>query len=253
MSVTEAHFLPVDAVIPQLQHTLRMHTCALLEAEPGAGKTTRVPLALLHEPWLKGRRILMLEPRRLAAVHAARYMSAQLHEKVGQTVGYSIRHERAVSRSTRIEVITEGVLTRRLQHDPELEEVGLIIFDEFHERNIHSDVGLALSRDVQQGLRPDLRLLLMSATLDTAHVGARLGSCPVLKSAGRTHPVSVHYCGESPLPLEEQVGAGVRLGLEHEGDVLVFLPGARAIQRCSAYLQQQEWARNLRILPLYGA
>lgn len=245
--------LPVDAVISELKHTLSANTCALLEAEPGAGKTTRVPLALLHESWLDGRQILMLEPRRLAAVHAARYMSRQLHEEVGNTVGYSIRHERALSSATRIEVITEGVLTRRLQHDPELEGVGLIIFDEFHERNIHSDLGLALSRDVQHGLRPDLRLLLMSATLDSEHIAARLDNCPVLKSTGRAHPVSVYYCGDSRRSLEEQVAAGVQRGLEHEGEVLVFLPGARAIRRCSTHLHQHPWAHNLSILPLYGA
>jgi ATP-dependent helicase HrpB len=180
-------------------------------------------------------------------------MSAQLQEKVGQTVGYTIRDERALSNATRIEVITEGILTRRLQHDPELEGVGLIVFDEFHERNLHSDLGLALSRDVQQGLRPDLRLLLMSATLESEQISTRLGQCPVIHSKGRTYPVSIHYCGVSERPLEYQVGSGVRRGLKHDGDVLVFLPGAGAIRRCCAYLRAQEWARELKILPLYGA
>jgi ATP-dependent helicase HrpB len=247
------NILPVDAVIPQLQQTLRTHTRALLEAEPGAGKTTRVPLALVHEPWLEGRRILMLEPRRLAAVHAARYMSAQLDEKVGQTMGYTIRHERAMSAATRIEVITEGVLTRRLQHDPELEGVGLIIFDEFHERNIHSDLGLALSYEVQQGLRPDLRILLMSATLESTHIAAQLGQCPVLHSEGRTYPVTRYYCGDSTRPLPQQVSAAVEKGLHHHGDILVFLSGAGAINKCRAHLQSQKWAQDLHVLPLYGA
>ncbi|MDY0291881.1 MAG: ATP-dependent helicase HrpB [Desulfuromonadaceae bacterium] len=253
MSDISSPRLPVDAVIPHLQQALRTHTCALLQAEPGAGKTTRVPLALLHEPWLQGRRILMLEPRRLAAVHAARYMSKQLRERLGQTVGYTIRHERAVSASTRIEVITEGVLTRRLQHDPELEGVGLIIFDEFHERNIHSDLGLALSYEVQQGLRPELRLLLMSATLESTHIATQLDQCPVLHSAGRTYPVTIHYCGDSSLALAQQVSGAVEQGLQHQGDILVFLPGAGEIRRCQKLLRTQSWAQEVQILPLYGA
>ena len=253
MGETSTHRLPVDAVIPQLQQVLRTHTCALLQAEPGAGKTTRVPPALLQEPWLRGQRILMLEPRRLAAVHAAHYMSRQLHERPGQTVGYTIRHEHALSPATRLEVITEGILTRRLQHDPELEGVGLIIFDEFHERNIHSDLGLALSYEVQQGLRPDLRLLLMSATLESTHIATQLDQCPVLHSEGRTYPVTLHYCGDSSRPLAQQVSASVEKALQHKGDILVFLPGARAIRQCEALLCRQSWMQELQILPLYGA
>ncbi|MGM0416897.1 MAG: ATP-dependent helicase HrpB [Thermodesulfobacteriota bacterium] len=253
MAETSTHILPVDGVIPQLQQTLQTHTRALLQAEPGAGKTTRVPLALLQEPWLQGQRILMLEPRRLAAVHAARYMSRQLHERPGQTVGYTIRHERALSDSTRIEVITEGILTRRLQHDPELEGVGLIIFDEFHERNLHSDLGLALSYEVQQGLRPDLRLLVMSATLESTHIATRLDQCPVLHSEGRTYPVTLHYGEDSTRPLAQQVSAAVEKGLQHQGDILVFLPGAGAIRQCEGLIRRQSWAQDLQILPLFGA
>lgn len=245
--------LPVEKIIQPLRYALVQSACAVLQAEPGAGKTTRVPLALLHEAWLGEKKILLLEPRRLAAVHAARYMSKQLGEQPGQTVGYTVRHERAVSSATRIEVVTEGVLTRRLQHDPELSEVGLIIFDEFHERNIHSDLGLALSLDVQQSLRPELRLLLMSATLDTEQLVQRLEQCPVLHSAGRSYPVSVFYREADSATLTQQVGNAVCEGLKHPGDILVFLPGAGEINRCTASLKQQGWAKGLDVLPLYGA
>ena len=245
--------LPIDEIIQPLRYALMHNLCVVLQAEPDAGKTTRVPLALLDEDWLAGKKILMLEPRRLAAVHAARYMSETLGEKPGQTVGYTIRHERAVSSATRIEVVTEGVLTRRLQQDPELGEVGLIIFDEFHERNIHSDLGLALSLDVQQGLRPELRLLLMSATLDTERLVQRLGQCPVLHSAGRSYPVSVFYRESDSAPLSQQVCHAVREGMQHSGDILVFLPGAGEINRCASALGQQGWAKELQIMPLYGA
>lgn len=245
--------LPVDKIIQPLCAALAHNPCVVLQAEPGAGKTTRVPLALLDEAWLEGRKILLLEPRRLAAVHAARYMSEQLGEKPGQTVGYTIRHERAVSSTTRIEVVTEGVLTRRLQQDPELGEVGLVIFDEFHERNLHSDLGLALSWDVQQSLRPDLHLLLMSATLDTARIAQRLGQCPVLHSKGRSYPVSVFYREAGSASLPAQVCHAVHEGLQHPGDILVFLPGAGEINRCAGALKQQAWAKKLQIMPLYGA
>ena len=245
--------LPIEEIIAPLRQTLQQHTCALLQAEPGAGKTTRVPLALVDESWLAGRKILMLEPRRLAAVSAARYMSCLLGEPPGHTVGYVIRHERMLGPQTRIEVVTEGILTRRLQHDPLLEDVGLIIFDEFHERNLHSDVGLALSYDVQQGVRPDLRLLLMSATLDSAGLSASLDQCPVLHSRGRSYPVSISYHEDDGRPLEHRVSKAVSVALNHSGDILVFLPGAGMIRRCAAVLQRQGWAEGLQILPLYGA
>jgi len=152
---------PIDRVLGEVRQALRSHQAAVLQAEPGAGKTTRVPLALLDEPWLAGKRILMLEPRRLAATNAARYMAACLGETVGATVGYAIRFERRASAQTRLEVVTEGILTRRLQADPTLEGVGLVIFDEFHERNLNSDLALALCRDAQLGLREDLKLLVI--------------------------------------------------------------------------------------------
>ena len=159
--------LPIEALLPDLLETLGSGTRCILEAAPGAGKTTRVPLALLRAAWLDGKGILMLEPRRMAARNAARYMASLLGEKVGQTVGYRVRLDSRVSASTRITVVTEGVLTRMLQDDPELQGVGCLIFDEFHERSLNADLGLALALDCQQGLRDDLRLLIMSATLDS--------------------------------------------------------------------------------------
>ncbi|MDD4456998.1 MAG: DEAD/DEAH box helicase, partial [Syntrophotalea acetylenica] len=168
--------LPIDSVVDELRKALQKAPAVVLQAEPGAGKTTRVPLALLDEPWLQNKRILMLEPRRLAASNAARYMAACLGEAVGNTVGYAIRFDRRVSAATRIEVVTEGILTRRLQSDPTLDGVGLVIFDEFHERNLHADLALALCRDAQLGLRDDLKLLIMSATLDVDPVSRLLGN-----------------------------------------------------------------------------
>ncbi|MCD6526109.1 MAG: ATP-dependent helicase HrpB [Desulfuromonas sp.] len=256
--------LPIDHTLPQLLNELSCHASVVLQAEPGAGKTTRVPLALLDQPWLAGQKILMLEPRRLAAVHAARYMSQLLGEEPGQTVGYTIRHQRAVSRRTRIEVVTEGVLTRRLQQDPTLDGVRLIIFDEFHERNLHSDLGLALSYDVQQGLRDDLKILVMSATLDGQAIAAHLGHCPVLHSVGRSFPVDISYQGDgggdgNSTALARQVVKAVRVAIDdqtlgdQQGDILVFLPGAREIRSCQRQLASQSWADELAICPLYGA
>ncbi|HEY5597811.1 MAG TPA: DEAD/DEAH box helicase, partial [Kiloniellales bacterium] len=170
---------PVDAVIPQLSEALAQGPSALLVAEPGAGKTTRVPLKLLDAAWLKGQKIVMLEPRRLAARAAAHRMADTLGEEIGETVGYSVRLDRKVSAKTRIEVITEGILTRRLQSDPELKGTGLVIFDEFHERSLDGDLGLALTLDVQRALRGDLKMLVMSATLDVARVAQHLGGAPV--------------------------------------------------------------------------
>ena len=182
--------LPIDHVLPDLQLALSGNNAVVLQAPPGAGKTTRVPLALLRESWLGDQSILMLQPRRLAARHAAEYMAAQLSEPVGQRVGYTVRFERKRSKATRIEVVTEGILTRRLQNDPELSGVGLVIFDEFHERNLHSDLALALCRDTQTALRDDLKLLVMSATLDAEPVATLLDGCPVLTSEGRSFPVN---------------------------------------------------------------
>lgn len=246
--------LPIDGLLLDLSRALREHDCAVLQAEPGAGKTTRVPLALLDEPWLAGRRILMLEPRRLAASHAACYMAACLGEEVGGTVGYAIRFERRVSRRTRIEVVTEGILSRRLQSDPALEGVGLVIFDEFHERNLNSDLALALCRDVQTGLRDDLRLLVMSATLDGEPVARLLGDAPLLSSAGRSFPVMLRYLDA---PVEGRIAqftarAVARAWHATEGDLLVFLPGAGDIRRCRELLAALPALDGAELCPLYA-
>ena len=246
--------LPIDEILPDLQRSLADYPAAVLQAPPGAGKTTRVPLALLGEPWLAGKTILMLEPRRLAASNAARFMARQLGEEAGGRVGYAIRFERRVSRATRIEVVTEGILTRRLQADPTLEGVGLVIFDEFHERNLNSDLALALCRDAQQGLREDLKLLVMSATLDGEPVSALLGGAPLVTSAGRRHPVEVRYLSVEPQgPIAEFTAAAVRRALrETAGDLLVFLPGAGEIRRCRELLETAPGAEEVLLCPLYG-
>ena len=222
--------LPIDEVLPALKAQLTAQLNVVLTADPGAGKTTRGPLALLHENWLAGQRIIMLEPRRLAARSAAHYMAGLLGERVGDTVGYRVRLDSKVGAHTRIEVITEGILTRMLQHDPALEGIGLVIFDEFHERSLHSDLGLALCLQSQQLLRPDLRILVMSATLDAAAVSEML-QAPVLNSAGRQYPVETRYW---PLPQAERIESAVAQVVQaalqsRQGDILVFLPGVGEI------------------------
>ncbi len=187
--------LPIDAVVPALRQALGAQHQAVLEAPPGAGKTTRVPLALLDEPWLAGQRILMLEPRRLAARAAAERLAAELGEKVGETVGYRIRLESRVGPKTRIEVVTEGILARRLQDDPALDGVGLVIFDEFHERSLDADLALALTLNGRELLRdePPLKVLVMSATLEGERLAALLGEAPVVRSEGRMFPVDIRW------------------------------------------------------------
>ena len=185
--------LPIDKILSDLKQTLEQTTTALLQAPPGAGKTTRVPVALLDAPWRgDDRKILMLEPRRLAARSAARFMARQLGESPGQTVGYRTRLDTKVSGATRIEVVTEGILTRLIQSDPMLEDYAAVLFDEFHERSLQADLGLALVRESQQALREDLRLLVMSATLETAPIARVLGDVPVITSEGRAFPVDVY-------------------------------------------------------------
>ncbi len=241
--------LPIDDILPQLKTTLAAHQTVILQAPPGAGKTTRVPLALLGENWLQGQKIVMLEPRRLAATNAASYMSKLQGEAVGKTIGYTIRYQRQVSKQTRIEVVTEGILTRRLQSNPELEGIGLIIFDEFHERNLNSDLALALCHDAQQGLRDDLKILIMSATLDGAPL-AKLLNAPLLTSAGRSYPVTIHYAAQENRNLVEGTTAAVRHALgETDGDILAFLPGAGEINRCRELLKD---LHDIDIRPLYG-
>ncbi len=226
--------LPINQVLPKLSAALHTSSNVVLVAPPGAGKTTCVPLALLQESWLADQRIVMLEPRRLAARTAARFMAASLGERVGESVGYRVKMETRVGPRTRVEVVTEGVLTRLLQADPALEGVGLVIFDEFHERNLHSDLGLALTLQSQSILRDDLRVLVMSATLDVESVVGVLGEVPVIKSEGQSYPVQTHYL-ERPAGdrrLEGVVASAVVDALEEtSGDVLVFLPGMGEIRR----------------------
>lgn len=249
--------LPVEEALPSLKDALRKGCGAVLVAPPGAGKTTRVPLALLEEPWAEGRRILMLEPRRLAARSAARYMAASLGEPVGQTVGYRVRMDSRVGPKTRIEVITEGVLTRMLQEDPELSGVAAVLFDEFHERSLHADLGLALCLQAQELLRDDLRLVVMSATLEAEPVAALMGEAPVVVSTGRAYPVETRYLPKRPEGrLEDRTAAAVLTALrENQGDILVFLPGAGEIRRTEEWLSAllgNGAADPVRVLPLHG-
>jgi ATP-dependent helicase HrpB len=248
--------LPVEACLPELMLALERHGMAVLQAPPGAGKTTRVPLALLEAapPGSSQGRILMLEPRRLAARAAARRMAWHLGEAPGQSVGLVTRHERLTGPGARVEVVTEGILTRRLQRDPSLEGTGLVIFDEFHERSLQADLGLALCLHARALLRPDLRILVMSATLDTAAVGALMGGAPVITSKGRSHPVETLYRGPAPDPraAAPAVARAVRGALEeYEGSLLVFLPGRREIDQVNRALEGQV-DEHTRICPLYG-
>ncbi len=246
--------LPIESVIPQLRRVLSDGRSAVLQAPPGAGKTTRVPLALLGEPWLKKRSVLMLEPRRLATRAAARRMAAMLGEVVGQTVGYRIRMDARVGPGTRVEVVTEGVLTRRIQNDPSLEGVGIVVFDEFHERSLHADLGLAFCLDVREGLREDLRILIMSATLDAEPAAELLGGAPVITGEGRGFPVETRYRTGPPVrdPVRETAAAVLRALAEETGDVLVFLPGAGEIRRAAGLLERSGPGPGVRVLPLYG-
>ncbi len=245
--------LPIDAVLPALSEALAAHATVLLSAPPGAGKTTRVPLALLDAEWAADQRIIMLEPRRLAARAAAGYMARSLGEPVGQRVGFRTRLETRVSKASRIEVVTEGILTRMIQSDPSLDGIACLIFDEFHERSLNADLGLALAREVQQALRPELKLLIMSATLAVEALQRRLDQPPLIQSLGRSYPVALHYRpGPRERRLEDHVARIIREALDDEpGSVLVFLPGVgeirRVAERLSAVLPE-----DVRLCPLYG-
>ncbi|WP_127090642.1 ATP-dependent helicase HrpB [Aquabacter cavernae] len=251
--------LPIDAVLPALCETLAAHSAAVLVAPPGAGKTTRVPLALMDEPWVKGGKILVLEPRRLAARAAAARMARTLGEAVGERVGYRVRLKAEVSRRTRIEVITEGVFTRMILDNPDLPGIAAVLFDEFHERSLDADLGLALALDAQAGLRDDLRILPMSATLDGARVAALLGPegapAPVVESEGRAFPVETRYLGRDPrAPIDRQVADAVLRALSTErGSILAFLPGAAEIRRTETTLRTRVTDRDVDIVPLFGA
>ena len=250
--------LPIETILTELRETLARRNQVILTAPPGAGKTTRVPLALLNEPWLASRKIIMLEPRRLAVRSAARYMARQLGEEVGRRVGYRVRMDTRVSSATRIEVVTEGILVRMLQHDPELAETGIIIFDEFHERNLDSDLALALCLDLQGALNPGLRLLVMSATLPTEQLTAVLADSTSLACRGRQFPVEIRYRGEhTPARnIDQLVRETLQAATQEEGSILVFVPGTGEIhQLCQRLAEQQPTVlgEKWQITPLFGA
>ncbi len=245
---------PIQEALPALTSAMASRTAALLEAPPGAGKSTIVPLVLLESSWLKAQKILMLEPRRIAARAVANRMAGLLGDPVGGTVGFRTRLETRVSRETRIEVVTEGILTRMLQDDPSLAGIGCVIFDEFHERSLNADLGLALCIECQQTLREDLRILVMSATLDLEPLARLLKDAPIITAHGRSFPVTTHYVARrNDMPAELQVAQVVRSALQqHAGDVLCFLPGAAEIRRVQRNLQDAGLERDTRVLPLYG-
>ncbi|WP_298259068.1 ATP-dependent helicase HrpB [Bradyrhizobium sp.] len=247
--------LPIDAVLDDLARTLDGHNAAVLVAPPGAGKTTRVPLALLDAPWVRDKKIIVLEPRRIAARASAERMAHTLHEKVGETVGYRVRFGSRISRATRIEVVTEGIFSRQILDDPELNGVAAVLFDEFHERSLDADLGLALARDAQTGLREDLRILVMSATLDGARVAKLLGEAPVVASEGRAFPVETRYLGrKADAPVERQMADAVATALRADpGSVLAFLPGAAEIRRTQNFLSERVHDASIEIVPLFGA
>ncbi|MDF3078404.1 MAG: hrpB [Sphingobacteriaceae bacterium] len=243
--------LPVTEIIPDVQKHFEENNTLILSAPPGAGKSTLLPLALLNESWLGNKKIIVLEPRRLAASSIAWRMAELLGEQVGNTVGYRIRFDNKISRNTRLEVVTEGILTRMLQNDNALEDVGLIIFDEFHERSIHADTALALSREMQEVLRPDLRLLVMSATLDMPRLASML-KARVVESKGRMFPVEIIYTGEHDIrQIAEACARTIAKAVkEKEGDLLVFLPGQGEIRKCAELLTQL--TGGFAIYSLYG-
>ena len=243
--------LPVTEIIADSRKHLAQTNTLIVHAPPGAGKSTLLPLALMDEPWLEGKKILMLEPRRLAARTISARMSELLGTAIGQEVGYRIRFDNKISKNTRIEVLTEGILTRMLQDDNALEGVGMVIFDEFHERSIFADTALALCREAQEVLRPDLRIVVMSATLDLPQLTTKLGA-PLVSSQGRQYPVQVIYAGQSDVKMLPEMVARtvVQAAGEHEGDILVFLPGQGEIIACEGLLRRM--LPGTHIHPLYG-
>jgi ATP-dependent helicase HrpB len=247
--------LPIDAVLPELTAALTARNVAVLVAPPGAGKSTRVPLVLGNEPWASGKKIIVLEPRRLAARAAATRMAMTLGEQVGETVGFRVRFGSKISRATRIEVVTEGVFTRRVLDDPGLDGIAALLFDEFHERSLDADLGLALARDVQTGLREDLKLVVMSATLDAARVAKLLDDAPVIESTGRAFAVETRYVGrDARAPIERQVVDAILQSIRAEaGSVLAFLPGAAEIRRAETQLRERLADPGVDVVALYGA
>ncbi len=258
---TPSSDLPITPLLPQLLDKLENHNTVLLQAAPGAGKTTQVPPALLNADWRGDKKILMLEPRRLAAKSAARFMASKMGESIGQTVGYRVRLDSKVSAATRIEVVTEGILTRLIQSDPELSDYAIVIFDEFHERSLQADLGLALTRESQQILREELRILIMSATLDIEPLAALLDGAPILRSEGRAHPVRIEHRAASDRNHQRQQGArelaatvcrAIGQALKAEtGSLLVFLPGVGEIRRVADQLGEA-LPDNVKLAPLFG-
>jgi len=244
--------LPIIEIIPDLKKGLAEHNTLILQAAPGAGKSTYLPLQLLNEPWLVGKKIILLEPRRLAAKTVASRLAFQLNEEVGETVGYKIRFENKISKSTRLEILTEGILTRMLQEDGALENIGLIIFDEFHERSLHADLALALTREIQTILRPDLRILIMSATIDGEKLSSVLNNAPIITSKGRQHTIKFNYEGaDEKIPLHLQMARVIKKAMnENSGDILAFFPGAGEIARTAEILEREKI--NAKIFPLFG-
>ena len=248
--------LPIDQFLPQISEHLARYNNLVLQAEPGAGKSTALPLSLINAQWLEGKKIVMLEPRRVAAKSIAHYLAKQFGEKVGGRIGYQVKSDHKISSNTLLEIVTEGLLTRRLQNDPELSDVSLIIFDEFHERSIHSDLTLMLAFEVQQTIRDDLKILVMSATIDTQLMSEYLNNAAIIEYPGRAYPVSYDYVntGHSQF-LSAQVISALKsiLSSQKNGDILVFLPGQADIKRSVSDAKTTfHDTNNLVFLPLYG-
>jgi ATP-dependent helicase HrpB len=245
--------LPIDEILPQIKQSLALGPNLVIGAPPGAGKTTRVPPALLDPAFCVAGRILVLQPRRMAARAAARRIAAERGTPLGEEIGYQVRFDQRIGARTRLAVVTEGILLRMLHDDPLLESVAAVVFDEFHERNLNSDLALGMVRRIQQTVRPELRIVVMSATLDSAPVAAFLGGCPVIESAGRMFPVTVSYSGGDKRPLPALVAEGIaRVLAQTSGDVLAFLPGVGEIRQTAAETQALARKHDLEVFPLYG-
>jgi ATP-dependent helicase HrpB len=246
--------LPIDAVLDDVRGALRAHGSGVLVAAPGAGKTTRVPLALLDEPWRQGRKIIVLEPRRIAARAAAERMASTLGSRLGEEIGLKARLSSKTSARVAVEVVTEGVFTRMILDDPELTGVAAVLFDEFHERSLDADLGLALALDSRAALRPDLKILVMSATLEASRVAKLLGDAPVISSEGRTFPIETRYRGRRAQRIEDDVVDAVSRAIASEtGSILVFLPGQGEIARVAERLRERNFPDGIDVAPLYGA
>jgi ATP-dependent helicase HrpB len=247
--------LPISPLLPEIYQTLLEQDNLVLKADPGAGKSTALPMSLLNAPWLAGKKIIMLEPRRVAAKSIANYLSQQLGEQVGQRIGYQIKNEKSITQESILHIVTPGILIRRLQSDPELDDVAMIIFDEFHERSINSDLALLLSLEIQQTIRDDLKLLVMSATIDTQMISAYMGEATIIECPGRAFPVQISYTqtNKKPLPIQVLNALNIALNTQYLGDILVFLPGQAEIRKCISAANESLAAKhNVVLLSLYG-